>query len=318
MQKITAILCIFIALTACSMGKKEQSGEKPDAESHPLVEFSADSAYRYVKTQVDFGPRVPNTDAHSRTVTWLISELTRHGAKVTQQKADLRAFDGTVLHAVNIIGQYNPDSPDRLLLLAHYDTRPWADEDPDPSKRKTPVPGANDGASGVGVLLEIARQLRIHNPQIGVDILLVDAEDWGSHDDEDSWALGTQYFAENPFVPGYAPTQAILLDMVGGRGARFYREYFSQQAAPQIIDKVWAHAADAGFSDRFVNSPGGAVTDDHIPLINVGIPTIDIIGFEPDKGFSPLWHTTADDMRDIDPETLRAVGQTLLNYILAQ
>lgn len=318
MQKITAILSIFIVLTACSMGKKENNSENTASESVPKVSFSADSAYHYVKKQVDFGPRVPNTEAHTRTAQWLVSELSRHGAKVTEQKADLKAFDGTVLHAVNIIGQYNPNSPDRILLLAHYDTRPWADEDPDPAKHKMPIPGANDGASGVGVLLEIARQLNANNPNVGVDILFVDAEDWGSHDDDDSWALGTKYFAENPFIPGYSPSHAILLDMVGGRGSCFYREHFSQQAAPQIIDKVWAHAADAGFSDRFINSLGGAVTDDHVPLINAGIPAIDIIGFEPNEGFPSTWHTMADDMNDIDPETLRVVGQTLLNYLLAQ
>lgn len=282
----------------------------------PRVIFSADSAYSYIERQLAFGPRVPNTDGHRAASAWLASELRRHGAVVELQEATLMAFDGTPLHAVNIIGRYNPQATGRLLLLAHWDTRPWADEDPDSTKHKEPVPGANDGASGVGVLLEIARLLQANQPERGIDILFVDAEDYGSHDDDASWALGTRHYAES-LTDADRPAEAVLLDMVGGRGAVFRREYFSQRHAPSLLDRVWTAAAHAGFSERFPNKLGGAINDDHVPLIQAGIPAIDIIEYDPTSGtgFNPTWHTTSDDLPAIDRETLRAVGQTLANFI---
>ncbi|MBD5201621.1 MAG: M28 family peptidase [Bacteroidales bacterium] len=315
MQKLAIILSIFLLLTGCG---KAQSGKNAAAEASERVEvpvFDADSAFAYVKRQVDFGPRVPNTAAHRATTEWLAESLRRRGAEVVEQKALLKAFDGTMLNATNIIGQFNPEAEDRLLLLAHYDCRPWADEDADESKRSLPVDGANDGASGVGVLLEVARQIALKNPGCGVDILFVDAEDYGSDEDEDSWALGTKYFVEHPFKEGYVATEAILLDMVGGRDARFYHEYFSQQNAPSLASRVWACAEEAGYGDRFINRLGGAVNDDHRRLIDAGIPAIDIIEYNPSSGFNPAWHTSADNMDNIDAATLKAVGQTLLNFI---
>lgn len=305
-------------LAGCSA---KASGSATDSEmaaeaAAPRVAFSADSAYSYIERQLAFGPRVPNTDGHRATSAWLAGELRRHGAQVEQQEATLKAFDGTQLQAVNIIGRYNPKATDRLLLLAHWDTRPWADEDPDSERHKEPVPGANDGASGVGVLLEIARLLSTNQPDRGIDILLVDAEDYGSHDDDDSWALGTRYFAEH-LTDADRPTEAVLLDMVGGRGAVFSREYFSQRHAPSLLDRMWASAARAGFADRFPDKLGGAINDDHVPLIQAGIPAIDIIEYSSTSGtgFNPTWHTTADDLSGIDRETLRAVGQTLTDFI---
>ena len=282
----------------------------------PKVAFSADSAYSYIERQLAFGPRVPNTEGHKAASEWIASELRRHGADVELQRASLKAFDGTTLNAVNIIGRYNPGASNRLLLLAHWDTRPWADEDPDPAKRTEPVPGANDGASGVGVLLEMARLLNSNPQERGIDILLVDAEDYGAHDDDDSWALGTRYYAEN-MTDANRPTEAVLLDMVGGQGAVFNREYFSQRYAPALLDKMWASAARAGYSERFPNKLGGAINDDHVPLIQAGVPAIDIIEYNPSSGtgFNPTWHTTADNLQAIDRATLKAVGQTLTNFI---
>lgn len=287
------------------------------SETETEVAFSADSAYSYVARQVAFGPRVPNTEAHRQCGEWLTSELRRHGAKVTEQKMDLKAFDGTVLKSRNIFGQYNPEADKRILLFAHWDSRPWADQDPDPSKRKEAVDGANDGASGVGVLLEIARQLNIKKPGIGVDILFVDAEDWGTDGDEDSWAMGARHFVENPPVENYFPDAAILLDMVGGKGATFCREYFSEQAAPQVAQALWGIAASRGYGSIFLNQLGGAVTDDHVQLIKHGIPAVDIIEYHPEDeiGFNRHWHTTTDNMDNIDPATLKAVGETVMEYV---
>lgn len=314
----------IVSLTACgntsadSTDKNNMKGEEnvTDAGSSAKgATFDADSAYKYVAQQVEFGPRVPNTEAHRKAGDWLAAELKRHGAKVTEQRMQLTAFDGTRLDSRNIFGQYNPESPDRLLLLAHWDCRPWADEDPDPARRKLPVDGANDGASGVGVLLEIARQLGMDTPKKGVDILFVDAEDWGNEGDEDSWALGTKYFAENLPIEGYAPLGAILLDMVGAKGATFHREYFSEKSAPWLSEAVWKAARRLGYDDMFPNRMGSAVTDDHVQLIAHGIPAIDIIDYRAGSGFDPNWHTGNDTLEGIDPATLAAVGHTLISIL---
>lgn len=285
--------------------------------SAALGNFDADSAYTYLANQVDFGPRVPNTEAHRQAGDWLANELRRHGFAVTEQKANLKAFDGTVLKARNIFGQINPEAKERILLLAHWDSRPWADQDPDPEKRSLPVEGANDGASGVAVLLEIAHQLEVQPVKKGIDILFVDAEDWGTEGDDDSWALGTRYFVEHPPVKGYSPKEAILLDMVGGEDATFCREYFSERSAPRLAEEIWQTASRLGYSKMFLNRLGSAITDDHVQLIAAGIPSIDIIEYRPgtNGGFNPRWHTASDNLDGISKETLQAVGETLLTYL---
>lgn len=321
MQKYMTILLMALMLVAC--GNKAAStaataSAPSSADEIPQVAFDADSAYSYVAKQVEFGPRVPNTEAHRLCGDWLAAELQRHGAVVTEQKADLKAFDGTILHARNIFGQINPENPRRTLLLAHWDCRPWADADPDPANHKKPVDGANDGASGVGVILEIARQLRLANSDLGVDFLFVDAEDWGTDGDDDSWAMGARYFAQYPILPGYSPDYAILLDMVGGKDARFPREYFSQQNAAPLNDAFWSAARKAGHGDRFPNTIGGAVTDDHVEFLKAGIPAIDIIEYDASSGFNPTWHTSADNLSNISKESLGVVGESLMQFLSEQ
>ncbi len=318
MRNIMCIFSVILLLTGCGANGNAGSTDSLQTEevrTRAVPAFNADSAYSYVKRQTDFGPRVPNTAPHDATAAWLSSELKRHGAEVTEQKADLRAFDGTILKSTNIMGSFNPGMDNRLLLLAHYDTRPWADEDPDDSNHKKAIDGANDGASGVGVLLEAARIFGQQNPETGIDILFVDSEDYGTEGDDTSWALGARYFAENPIKPGYRPAEAILLDMVGGKGAVFPAEYFSRQAAPGLDDAFRAAAARAGHGDMFPRNYGGAVTDDHVELIKQGIPAIDIIDYRVNEGFCPTWHTMADNIDNIDKESLRAVGETLLHFI---
>ena len=313
MQKIIVMLAASLAL--CSCGGKAVSADRADAETQaalPAVPFSADSAYSYIEKQVAFGPRVPNTEAHRRAGDWLVAELSRHGADVSEQRAVVKAFDGTPLSMRNIFGRFNTDAEERTLFVAHWDCRPWADEDADPERAGRPVDGANDGASGVGVLLEIARAAGANPSPKGIDILFVDAEDWGSESDEDSWALGARHFVAN-LPEGYTPSEVIVLDMVGGTGAVFPREYFSQQSDPALLDRIYTAAAAAGYADRFPNRLGGAVTDDHRQFIDAGIPAVDIIDYR--DGFHPAWHTGADDMTAIDRSTLEAVGQTMLNLI---
>ncbi len=317
---LTPVLVIAVmALAGCASANAGSQSDSADAEGAPATAaaFSGDSAYQYVAKQVEFGPRVPNTPAHKLAGDWLVGELRRHGAQeVIEQPLSLRAFDGTQLQARNILGRYNPEASERILLLAHWDCRPWADEDEDEGKRQQPVDGANDGASGVGVLLEIARQLGEQAPSKGVDILFVDAEDWGSEGDEDSWALGAQAFAANPPVKGYSAKEAILLDMVGGENATFRREYFSEKAASNLNSSLWAIASRLGYSSTFPNQPGSAITDDHVRMIEMGIPAVDIIEYNPaNGGFNPRWHTSRDTMEGISPATLQAVGEVVMTYL---
>ncbi len=318
-MKFAALVIAAAPLFMAACGNS--SGRTPAEKPAPLevAAFDADSAFSYVARQVAFGPRVPRSEAHSRCASWLESELKRHGADtVIRQEAVADNRQGGTIPVVNLLGRFNQASPKRILLLAHWDTRPVADNDPDPDKRDTPIDGANDGASGTGVLLEIARQLGKKTPAIGVDILLCDAEDSGSHDNDESWAIGTRYWTEHmPYDGGILPEYGILLDMVGGRGARFHREYFSQRNAAAIVDKVWGTAAAIGEADRFLNAIGGAVTDDHLPVNEAGIPCIDIIEcYNRQTGsFNPTWHTTADNLDNIDPDALRSAGTTVINVI---
>lgn len=316
------MLSLCWLMVACSAKTETKSTTNEESTTiKPRIEFNADSAYRNVKTQVDFGPRVPGLDSHAKCAQYLASELHRYGAdEVIEQKTTVTAFNGDKLPINNILGQFNKDAVTRVLLLAHWDTRPWGDEDADENKRKSPIPGANDGASGVGVLLEVARCLSIEKPAIGVDILFVDAEDYGETkgNSENSWCLGTQYWVKNmPYTPERMPMYGILLDMVGGKDAKFHREYASQQLASAVVDKVWTMAVASGYGNIFVNEIGGSVMDDHIYVNQVGIPCIDIIeNFnQGTMSFNPTWHTHADDMSNISIATLKATGQTVVNVI---
>lgn len=317
---LLAVISACIVLVACGNTSAEVSGEVSDeVSSAPVAAFSPDSAYQFVKAQCDMGPRVPGTQAHSRCAGWLEQRLKDYCDTVVVQHGDVTTFDGKSLNISNIVGIFNPDAKRRLLLLAHWDCRPWATNDPDESKRTQPVMGANDAASGVAVLLELARNLKQTRPEVGVDILLVDAEDWGEDGgDEDSWALGTQYWAAHPHVEGYSAEAGILLDMVGARGAVFPKEIFSLQYASGLVGDVWSTARSLGYGQRFIDSQGGAITDDHVTINRkAGIPCIDIIDMRmgSDTGFFEFWHTTGDTLDKIDSATLGVVGRTLAKII---
>lgn len=318
MKKI--ILLLFVALNAVSCAKTAKPVVSQEEVKVNVPAFVADSAYAYVKKQVDFGARVPNTKAHKACARYLAEELKRFGAKVVEQTTVLKGYDGKELNCVNIIGAFNPDAQTRVLLLSHWDSRPWADNDPDPKNHDKPVMAANDGASGVGVLLEMARQLGKQKPGIGVDILFVDAEDYGESggNNEDSWCLGTQYWAKTPHEPGYTARYGILLDMVGAPEAVFYREQVSEYYATGVVDKVWQQAQSLGFGQYFRNEKGGTITDDHVYINKLAkIPCVDIIHFDPNSpsGFGTYWHTIHDTMDKVDKNTLHAVGTTLMHVI---
>jgi len=324
MKKIFALLIITSSLmlqAAC--GHKQTA----TTESVPVgPDFSADSAFAFCQLQCDFGPRTMNSEAHDLCGKWIAERFSQYGMEVTEQKADLTGYDGTTLKSTNIIASYRPDLKDRILLCAHWDSRPWADNDPDEANWHKPVMAANDGASGVAVMLEIARLLQQNDSlKIGVDFICFDAEDWGTpqwsedNSDSDTWALGAQYWAAHPHRTGYKARFGILLDMVGGEGARFYREQYSTHFASHVVSLVWKAAETVGYSSYFPMKDGGAITDDHVPVNRVaGIPCIDIVPYYPDceaSSFGPTWHTVNDNMQHIDRNTLKAVGQTLVQVL---
>lgn len=316
-------LLLSIALVALGGCKSQQSGSSSSnassqsATAAPAVDFDGNKAYDLVKQQCDFGARVPGSAAHSKCAEWLEATLNEYCDTTIVQEAQVTTFDNKTLNIKNFVGSFNPANGDRILLLAHWDCRPWADNDPDPAKHNEPVMGANDAASGVAVLLELARLMKDKKPSIGVDILLVDAEDWGENENEDSWALGTQYWAKNPHVAGYNPRFGILLDMVGAKGAKFSKEIMSMEYARSTVDEVWEMAQQSGYGSYFDNAPGGAITDDHIVVNKMGIKCIDIIDMRPQSstGFFDGWHTTSDTLEWIDPNVLKVVGQTVANVV---
>lgn len=293
--------------------------------------FNADSAYTYCAKQCDFGPRTMNSEAHDKCGEWIKAKFSELGCTVESQKANLTGYDGTTLRSENIIARYNPKAKSRIIICAHWDSRPWADNDPDPKNHHTPVMAANDGASGVGVMLELARMLKEDTTgvNVGIDFICFDAEDYGtpqwaeSSSSEDTWALGAQYWAKqyaaNESSLDYTYQFGILLDMVGGEGARFYQEGFSMRYASDVMNKVWNSAVAAGYGSFFLQLDGGSVTDDHIPVNEIaGIKCIDIISHYPDcaqSSFGPTWHTVNDTMEHISTSTLKAVGQTLAQVL---
>lgn len=326
---------ISLFLFSCDEKSSQTTEENPSkivAKKEPKVNvpvFSADSAFIFVEKQVDFGPRVPNSDAHKACATYLVEKLKSFGVEVTEQKFKATAFDGTQLELNNIVGSVNPEASKRILLAAHWDTRPFADQENDETKHHQPIDGANDGGSGVGVLMEVLRVAQLNKNQlnIGVDIILFDGEDYGTphfyegeHTSE-SWCLGSQYWAKQRHKDGYHAFYGILLDMVGAKDARFYHEGLSRRAANGILKKVWQSGHDAGQGKYFVYQPSPEITDDHVYMNEAGIPTIDIIDYQPEEGsgyFPKSWHTHNDNMSVIDRNSLKAVGQTLLQVVFTE
>lgn len=297
-------------------------------EPKPFIsvpDFNEDSAYSFVKKQVDFGPRVPNTPEHKKCAKYLENKLKSYGFNVIRQEFKARTFNGKQLEAINIIGAYNPEHQKRILLFAHWDSRPFADQD---KKDKTkPILGANDGASGVGILLEVARQIAILKPDLGVDIIFFDAEDYGQPSEtmlaqqSDTWCLGSQYWSKNPHKPNYKAEYGILLDMVGAPNAVFTKENISMQYAADVVNKVWGVANQIGFGNYFINQETYFLgTDDHQYVNQIAkIPSIDIIQYDSSTGsFGTYWHTHNDNMDAIDKNTLNAVGTTVLAVVLSE
>lgn len=327
------LLTGLMVITSCDEETDEPSNNdhvevevKDTTPKVPTPEFNADTAYAFVQKQVDYGPRVPNSPAHDECGVWLSEQLTSYGFEVIEQKGVVISWDQKELNMTNIIGQFNKDAEERILLAAHWDTRPYADRDS--VDQYVPIDGANDGASGVGVLLEIARQISLSDPGYGVDIIFFDAEDYGTFDGKvyesvnqmlNDWCLGSQYWAKNQPIEGYNPKYGILLDMVGAPNATFPKEGISMQFAAPKVTAIWGAAEGLGYGKYFVKKLAGGITDDHTFVNNMaGIPMLDIIDMRTEgqySSFGTYHHTHGDNMSIIDKNTLKAVGQTVLHAI---
>ena len=332
MKKTLIIIGMALLLASCG-GKQPKDTPQPKDEptkSVAVPTFNADSAYQYVAMQTQFGPRVPETKAHADCAAWLTAKLGEFADTVIVQDFRARLFNEKGIDGQNIVAVFHPEAKKRIVLCAHWDSRPYADHDPDEANTHTPIDGANDGASGVGVLLECARQFKLQAlpEHLGIDIVLFDLEDYGPHQTEaeqyydeevNHWALGSQYWSKHPHVYGYKAYYGVLLDMVGGSNPNFPKEYYSQGYAAWVSNKIWRKAYDLGYRPYFNNELGPIVSDDHLPMNQMaGIPTVDIIDLQPESSngcFPEVWHTLNDNLENIDKTTLGMVGDVLLHTV---
>lgn len=311
---ITILILLFVAC-----GNDDPDRLNFEENGREVPEFSADSAYAFLQKQVSFGPRNPNSEGHRLTEAYLLNKFREYAGdrSVYAQNFTHAGYEGDTLQLTNIIAAFNTQSSDRIMLCAHWDTRPRADEDTVETEK--PIPGADDGASGVAVLLELARLMSTNLPDVGVDVVLFDGEDYGKKGSLEQYFLGSRYWANNPPVKNYKPRFSILLDMVGGENARFPKERYSLQYAPALVNEIWNIADEKSYDEYFLDQQGNFISDDHVVINRIlNIPTIDIIRHSPNTEevtFAPYWHTQHDDMDIISKETLQAVGDVLAELI---
>jgi len=315
---LTAILAV--AITSCH---KEEKVETPK-QGYTLMEkatapqFSGENAYSLVEKQVSFGPRNPNSDAHQKAKEFFENELKKYADEVELQNFSYAGYNAEKLDLTNIIAKFNPSSKNRIFICAHWDCRPRADQDKIEKNKTLPIPGANDGASGCGIIIELARLLKENKINYGVDLVLFDGEDYGRESDLENYCLGSKYFATN--VPeNYKPYFGILLDLVGDKEAVFRKEGNSMQAIPDVVNMIWSIAGKID-AKTFADIEGSAIYDDHIPLNQVGLATVDIIDEDLVGAHSKIerrnyWHTQGDNMDNISKETLQQVGSVLAKLI---
>jgi len=336
MNKVTYLICnyffrglvfVFLLASCTPDGDKPIEVKPPTVVTKPHVnapDFNADSAFNFVKAQADMGPRVPGSKAHEQAANYFEKKFKESGAEVTVQKFTATTFDQKKWLGKNIIASFNPQTATRILLCAHWDSRPYCDRDSLEANRKRACPGVNDGGSGAGVLLEIARALAKQKTKVGIDIILFDLEDYGAGQTgladegiEDDWALGSQYWSKNPHKPGYVAKYGILLDMVGAKNTVFPIEMTSAYYAGQIQKDIWSTGQNLGYGNYFSNKTAGEIIDDHLYINKwANIPCVDILGYHADgKSFFRQHHTLNDNIDNIDKNTLKAVGQTVLEVI---
>ena len=328
-KRIVTGLMVVLLVTSWACREDKSKDKIADIKEEKVVlvpTFNPDSAYFFIEQQVAFGPRVPGQKEHIQTGDYLVKTLKSFSANVIEQKFSTTTYDGHQVELRNIIASFFPEKTKRILLAAHWDTRPFADKDKD--KPNEAAQGANDGASGVGVLLEIARVLgRGPSPEVGVDIIFFDGEDWGERVDagyvntpdslESWWCLGSQHWSKNKHDPNYSAFYGILLDMVGARGSQFHREGLSMRVAPKIVAKIWDRAHKMGYSGFFVKKNRAEITDDHKFVNEIAkIPMVNIVHYDPQHGYFGDYHHTHKDHIDlIDKEVLKIVGTVVLNVV---
>jgi Zn-dependent M28 family amino/carboxypeptidase len=285
-------LLLALVVTACE--------RKPEAGK-----FDGQSAINYAKAQLDFGPRVPGTPAAQKAGDWIIEQMRSRSDTVIVQTWTHVTQDGKQLPMRNILARYNPQATDRILYVTHWDSRPMSDGSTNLGERQMPVPGANDGASGVGLFVALGDALKKTPPTFGVDLLFVDGEDWGEFDDKLADVLiGSAYFAKNPPDSAYQPIFGVVWDMIGDKDLRLLKEGYSVQGAPEVVDRVWRAAAELGHEDVFIDRDMGGITDDHVPLLRAGMRVIDVIDIE-----YPHHHRPTDTLDKISARSLSIVGE---------
>ena len=324
-KRLLSIAIVATLLFACGNNNNQPSGQpaEKDYTSVKTPDFNADSAFSYVEQQLAFGPRIPNSQAHEKCAQYLANAMMQWTDTVIVQNFTATLWDNTSAKGKNIIASVNPQAENRILLAAHWDSRAYADHDSDSTQHHQPILGANDGASGVAVLMEMARVFRQNNINIGIDYIFFDLEDQGSPTfansyQNDSWCLGAQHWARTPHTPFYTAKYGILLDMVGGFNPRFTKEEVSRNFAPGITNKVWTIAQQLGYGKVFENSESEAILDDHLYINqNTNIPVLDIVANNHNQSFFEHWHTTGDNLDAIDRKTLGIVAKVVMTMVLS-
>lgn len=314
---LSLLLLALPALGAC---------DKMPFTSGPKTPFDADAAMSYTKAQLAFGPRVPGTPQAAKAGDWITSMMRQRADTVIEQRFTHRTLDGKDLPLRNILARFNPKAANRILYVTHWDTRPTADEDPVLGNRNTPIPGANDGAAGVGLFVALGDALKKAPPGVGVDLLFVDGEDYGKSFDAPyaDVLIGSQYFADHLPTPDYRPIFGVLWDMIGDRDLNILQEVRSVQAAPEVVSRVWETAKELGYDKYFIPSVGQDVIDDHVPLLQKGLRVIDVIDIDYGplnaQGVpSPSYHHTLQDTIDkVSTHSLQVVGDVALRLITQQ
>ena len=279
------------------------------ASAGAAPKFNGETAFGFLTAQCEFGPRTPGSAAHDKCLDYLVQTLNKSADQVFTQRF-MFSFGSPKQSATaaNVIARFQPEKKDRILLCAHWDSRPWADNDPDPENHNKPVLGANDGASGVAVLLHIAELLKKQPTSPGIDIVLFDAEDAGDHYQDQTWALGAEAFARE-YARSFKPRYAILLDMIGDADLNIYQDQYSVMYSRPVVDKIWNKAAELGIYE-FIADVGYAVYDDHVPLLRAGIQSVDIIDFN-----YTYWHTINDTPENCSAASLEKVGRVVVGVI---
>lgn len=272
-------------------------------------EFNGPTAFGYLERQMSFGPRIPNKPGHRQTGDWLLAELRARADTVIVQEIRHVTRRGDTLHLRNFLARFRPQATERVLFLAHWDTRPMADRSDNLGQQRLPVPGANDGASGVAVLLGVADALKARAPASGVDLLFADGEDYGDFADTNDVLIGSRWFAAHQ-PAGYQPLFAVLFDMVGDKDLQIYQEGNSVAFAPEVVQRVWRVAAERGHERQFVPSVRHTLTDDHVSLQKVGLHAIDVVDFD-----YPYWHTTEDTLDKVSAASLQIVGDVAVALV---